>query len=118
MNDSQTIYERIKQLREMQGISQAELARKCGYSNRSTIAKIEKGERNLTANKIQTIANALGVSPLLLIDDKQLNIKAYTNEKITKADSELLELLKKIPKKKKEEIIEYLKFLVNKDENK
>lgn len=64
----ETMYDRIKRIREEQGISQDDLAKKCGYSSRSTISKIEKGERNITGAKIQEIANALGVKPSYLMD--------------------------------------------------
>lgn len=65
---NETMYDRIKRLREEQKMSQEELAFKCGYSNRSTITKIEKGERNITSDKIQLIADALNVKPSFLLD--------------------------------------------------
>lgn len=64
----ETMYDRIKRLREEQDMSQDELAKKCGYSDRSTISKIEKGERNLPGSKIKIIAEALGVKPSYLMD--------------------------------------------------
>lgn len=63
----ETMYDRIRRLREDKDISQEELARRCGYSSRSTISKIEKGERNLTWDKIQVIADVLGVRPSYLM---------------------------------------------------
>lgn len=63
----ETMYDRIRRLREDKDISQEELARRCGYSSRSTISKIEKGERNLTGDKIQVIADVLGVRPSYLM---------------------------------------------------
>ena len=45
---SETMYDRIKRLRIEKEMSQEELALKCGYTSRSTINKIEKGERNTT----------------------------------------------------------------------
>ncbi len=64
----ETMYDRIKRLREEQDMSQDDLAKKCGYSDRSTISKIEKGERNLPGSKIKIIAEALGVKPSYLMD--------------------------------------------------
>lgn len=55
---SETMYDRIKRLRIEKEMSQEELALKCGYTSRSTINKIEKGERNITGDKIQAIAQA------------------------------------------------------------
>lgn len=65
---SETMYDRIKRLRIEKEMSQEELALKCGYTSRSTINKIEKGERNITGDKIQAIAQALGVKPSYLMD--------------------------------------------------
>lgn len=67
----ETMYDRIRKLREDKDISQEELARRCGYSSRSTISKIEKGERNLTGDKIQVIADVLGVRPSYLMDGEE-----------------------------------------------
>jgi repressor LexA len=57
------LYKNIKTLREQKGLSQEELARMTGYTSRSSIAKIEKGEVDLTRSKIIAFANALGTSP-------------------------------------------------------
>ena len=67
----ETMYDRIRRLREDKDISQEELARRCGYSSRSTISKIEKGERNLTGDKIKVIADVLGVRPSYLMDGEE-----------------------------------------------
>lgn len=58
---------RIKAQREALGISQDELARKLGYQSRSSINKIESGERDLPQSKIKAIADALGVSPSVIM---------------------------------------------------
>lgn len=58
---------RIKAQREALGISQDELARKLGYQSRSSINKIESGERDLPQSKIKAIADALGVSPSFIM---------------------------------------------------
>lgn len=58
---------RIKAQREALGISQDELARKLGYQSRSSINKIESGERDLPQSKIKAIADALEVSPSFIM---------------------------------------------------
>ena len=70
---SETMYDRIKRLRIEKNMSQEELALKSGYTSRSTINKIEKGERNITGDKIQAIAQALGVKPSYLMDGNDYN---------------------------------------------
>lgn len=57
------LYKNIRRLRNEQGMSQNELARRTGYTDRSSIAKIEKGEVDLTESKIKAFADALGVRP-------------------------------------------------------
>lgn len=56
-------YERIKMLRVQSKLSQEELARLTGYTDRSSIAKIEAGKVDLTESKISAFANVFGVSP-------------------------------------------------------
>lgn len=56
-----SLYKNIKKRREELGISQEELARLAGYTSRSSIAKIEKGEVDLSIKKINQISNALQI---------------------------------------------------------
>lgn len=58
-----TIGDRIKSRRMELGLSQDELAKRLGYASRSSINKIELGERNLTQTKIKAIADALDTTP-------------------------------------------------------
>lgn len=70
-----TVYERIKMLRIMNGMSQDELAHKCGYNGRSMISRIESGQIDLQISKLEKIAAALGVGTPYLFgtDDHQEN---------------------------------------------
>ena len=56
----------VRKVRNNLGISQEELADICGL-HRTYIGGIERGERNLTVNTLQTLANALNVPPELLL---------------------------------------------------
>lgn len=60
-------YEKIKTLRIQRKMSQEILAKLTGYSDRSTIAKIEKGKIDLSENKIKIFAQALGTTPAYLM---------------------------------------------------
>lgn len=53
------LYKNIKQLREEKGMSQENLAKLTGYTDRSSIAKIEKGQVDLQQSKIELFAKAL-----------------------------------------------------------
>lgn len=56
------VYENIRQLRKDKGMSQQTLARLAGYTNRSSIAKIEKGLVDLPQSKLEQLARALGTT--------------------------------------------------------
>ena len=49
------------------GLSQEELAHKCGYKSKSSINKMELGVQGLTQSKIATVARALGTTPAYIM---------------------------------------------------
>lgn len=57
---------RVRQLREAKGLSQEELAKKMGYSSRTSINKIEKG-RPCSQKIITRLAKALNTTPAYLM---------------------------------------------------
>lgn len=57
------IYKNIKKYRIMNGWSQEDLAKKSGYNDRSSIAKIERGDIDLPQSKIFMFAEVFGISP-------------------------------------------------------
>lgn len=61
------LYENIKKLRERCGWSQEELAKKAGYTNRTSIAKIEKGKVDLPQSRIAQFAKIFGVTEAQLM---------------------------------------------------
>ncbi|NIH23419.1 LexA family transcriptional regulator [Providencia heimbachae] len=61
------IGERLKSIRESRGLSQAQLAKLCGYSAASRIGNYELGERKISADDALVISEALGVSPAELM---------------------------------------------------
>lgn len=61
-----TIYDRIRMLREERGMTQAELAKKCGYSTRQMMSRIESGIVDLPLSKVELFADALNVSAVYL----------------------------------------------------
>jgi transcriptional regulator with XRE-family HTH domain len=52
--------QRIRTLREKRGLSQEEFADICGL-HRTYVGSVERGERNLTLNSLQTLSKALKV---------------------------------------------------------
>lgn len=57
------IYINIKARRTELGISQAELARRLGYADKSMISKVENGEVDLPQSKVVSFAAALQTTP-------------------------------------------------------
>lgn len=61
------LFNRIKSRREELGMTQGELAEKLGYSDRSSIAKIESGVNDIVQSKIAAFAEALNTTPSYLM---------------------------------------------------
>lgn len=61
------IGERIRLKRNEKGWSQRELAAKMGYSNHSTVGKVETGKVDLPQSKVVQFADVLGVSVAYLM---------------------------------------------------
>ena len=70
------LYQNIKRLREEKGLSQDALAKLTGYTDRSSITKIEKGQVDLQQSKIELFAKALGTTSRELVGwDDELPVK-------------------------------------------
>lgn len=95
-----TISRNIEVLRTERGWSQGELARKAGVSQK-VISNIENAEdRNIhpTINTISAIADALGVSTLLLLTPLPLEqLESLKEESAAKAISRLVESYVSLP---------------------
>jgi len=63
------LYENIKNRRNALGMTQQELAEKMGYTNRSSIAKIENGAVDLSQSKIIQFAKVLETTPSELMGE-------------------------------------------------
>ncbi len=63
---TKTLSRNIKRLRADMGLSQEELAHKCGL-HRTYVGAVERGERNITLSSLELLASALDVDvPTLL----------------------------------------------------
>lgn len=91
------IGEKIKQRRQELKWSQRELCARMGYSNHSTIGKIEAGAVDIPQSKIVKFAEVLGVSVAYLMDWDKIEQKNDDISDIVKklrTDKEFLELVK------------------------
>lgn len=88
------LYENIKTRRKAARMTQEELARLTGYTDRSSIARIEKGEIDLPQSKIKQFAEALGTTPSHLMgwnDAEPEDLGAMAAQVL--ADPDLLKLV-------------------------
>ncbi|EDX72948.1 hypothetical protein MC7420_2566 [Coleofasciculus chthonoplastes PCC 7420] len=68
MGLNQVVASNLRKLRQEIGISQEELAGKCGL-HRTYVGAIERSERNITLQTLEKLAVSLGVSPLDLLKE-------------------------------------------------
>jgi transcriptional regulator with XRE-family HTH domain len=96
------IGDRIKMRREELDMSQSELARRVGYTSRSTITKIERDGNGISQDKIVAIAKALKTTPSYLMGWTDDGL--FINEN---GEAQLVSTLEPI----EEEIVEKVKLL-------
>ena len=70
--------ENFKRLRLKCGMSQEELAKALGYTNRSSVNKIELGKNDLPRDKVARAAQVLGCSPLDFFQEEPADIQVET----------------------------------------
>lgn len=80
------LYENIKTRRKALKMTQEDLAKRTGYTDRSSIAKIEKGEIDLPQSKILLFAEALETTSSALMGwvEESSGDKTFTMAQITK----------------------------------
>lgn len=100
----------VKQMREAKGWSQDELAIKAGYTSRSTISCIESGKRDSSQKQILAIANALGVTPGELLENKE---KSTPQTKRDVLKQKIVELLAQLNEDELKDAARYLDYLIN-----
>ena len=125
-----TFGERVNIKRKEKGITQDELAQKLGYKSRSSIAKIENGDRDVPRPMIIELAKALDTTPAYLMgwEDKENTTKESVHPikpedvrviiredkkvpPITTTEDALIERLSQYSKEELQELFLYLDFL-------
>ncbi len=69
------MFERIKSRRKELGLSQAELAAKAGYSDKSSISKLEKGKSTIPLERQIQLAEALDTTIAYLLGQENIDIE-------------------------------------------
>lgn len=107
-----TVADRIKQARLEKGLTQEELAKKCGYANKGNVCRLEHAENNISARQVKRIAEQLGVSAAYLMgwtsDEPK---KPIDTDLLTDDEKTLLNAYRGIATEDKPNILQYAQFL-------
>ena len=121
-----TVGERIRQTRIEKELSQAELAERAHYSDKTRISKIENAGNDISMKQVRRLANALDVSATYLMgwEDRErgiavtepsvgypVQLPSYDYNVDEKAAIELYEQYKNLSPEKQAAFQNYLKFL-------
>ena len=101
------LYIRIRELREKLGLTQDELAKKVGYTSRSTINKIELGKNDISQSKIAAFAKALNTTPAYLMGWEEKEPATDDDELFQKN----VELFNSLSDEKQKQALDFLRFL-------
>ena len=95
------IAERIRKTRLIRGMTQEELALACGYTNRATINKIEKGTRTISIETAKKLARALNVDPDYIV---------FGDTESTK--EEIQRIISSLDPSKQEAVLQFLRSMI------
>lgn len=110
----------IRELRESQGMSQEELAKKSGFAGRAAISAIEKGKNNISVDRIPDLAEALNTTPselteVLFNEPSTFNISSLSADfltKMTSAQQQLIMEVMKLSPDNQFKMSNFMKFLL------
>lgn len=70
VSDARKIFaSRLRQIRQIKGLSQEELADRAGL-HRTYVGSVERGERNISIDNMECLANALEIDIIELLKEK------------------------------------------------
>jgi transcriptional regulator with XRE-family HTH domain len=72
LNFNEIVGERLRELRERAGLTQADVARALG-TNQSNVSSTERGARGITARRLARISQILKASPADILGDAHLD---------------------------------------------
>lgn len=108
--DKMEIGKKIKQRRIELGWSQRDLAYKMGYTNNSTIVKIEQGKVDVSQARVLQFSKVLGVSIAYLMDwTNEPRASAINKQELSEGEKLMLELFNKVPEDKQALVIEMIR---------
>ena len=101
------IGELVKRRREELGLTQEELATRCGYKDRSTITRIEKNDNDVNQTKLKRLADALEVDVMYFIKEDTPTVPPRIEEYIKK--------FMELSPDKQDAIAKYIDFMARED---
>ncbi|MEQ4873976.1 helix-turn-helix domain-containing protein [Klebsiella oxytoca] len=99
---AEKIGERVRNLRLNKGMSQAQLAKLCGWSTASRVANYETGTRNIGADDAILLARHLNTSPSYIMFGDEEN----SGEQLPQKHRQLLILFEQLPESEQERMID------------
>lgn len=111
-----TIGEKIKARRTELMLSQRDLCEKMGYSNHSTIGKIEAGKVDIPQSRIVQFAEVLGVSVAYLMGwDQEEKEQPINLDGLSEKRKALIQFAMSVPEDKAEMILQVMKTILKND---
>lgn len=109
-----TIGQKIKERRIEIGWSQRDLAKKMGYGNHSTIARIENGAVDIPQSRIVQFADVLGTDIAYLMEWEKKE-KSVEEDGLSDNMKQLIEFVKSVPEDKVDLILRVMQSIVEDD---
>lgn len=109
------LYKNIKLYRKKCGMTQDELAKRAGYTDRSSIAKIERGAVDLSQSKIMQFAEIFGISPGELMGWEDEEKPTEQSDGLSDNMRKLTDFVKTVPEDKAELVLKVIRSIVEDD---
>ena len=104
------LYKNIKKLRIEKGLTQEELAHLVGYTDRSSIAKIERGDVDLSQSKITQFADVLGTTPSEIMGWEQTEKPTVgEDDGLSERERQLIQLVRRLSDKQVDGLLDLLR---------
>lgn len=103
-----TIGQNILRLRKELGMTQEDLAKRMGYTSKSSINKIEMGKSDIPQSKIAKFAEVLGTTPAEIMgwnDNKKTAPEELT---LSEGEKMLLDLFRQIPESQQQLVLQMI----------
>lgn len=108
-----TIADRIKKVRIEKGLTQEELAKMCGYSNRTNISRIEHSGDEITTKQVRRIAEKLNVPVTYLMGWQSLydTVTVFGSNHLTENEKTLVALFRSVPENEQDHLLDFARFI-------